>query len=136
VPALERLLYASRATGRTSSLLNMATILSESQRNNDRHGLTGALAAHEDRYIQVIEGDPERLDHLMRRIEGDARHRDIQVISRAPIEQRSFAGWSMAQAVIRPDLASALDAVMSRSDPDELVAILHAALPGDEAPVN
>lgn len=136
VPALERLLYASRATGRTNSLLNMATILSESQRNNDLHGLTGALAAHEDRYIQVIEGEPERLDHLMRRIEGDARHRDIQVISRAPIEQRSFAGWSMAQAVIRPDLAAALDAVMSRSDPDELVAILHAALPGDEAPVN
>jgi hypothetical protein len=64
VPALERLLYASRATGRTSSLFNMATILSESQRNNDRHGLTGALAAHEDRYIQVIEGEPERLTIL------------------------------------------------------------------------
>lgn len=136
MPTLERIIYESRATGRTSSLLNVATILAESQRNNDRHGLTGALAAHEDRYIQVIEGDPERLDHLMRRIEGDARHSDIQVISRTPIGQRSFAGWSMAQAVIRPDLASALNAVMSRSKPDELLAILHAALPGEPSRVN
>ena len=51
---LERLIYESSATGSTGSLLNLAAILGEAQRNNDRDGLTGALAAHEERYIQEI----------------------------------------------------------------------------------
>ncbi len=136
MPTLERLIYESRATGRTSSILNIATILAESQRNNDRDGLTGALAAHDDRYIQVIEGEWGALNRLMRRINADPRHRDLRILSRAPVEQRSFAGWSMAQAVIRPDLAATLDTVMARSDPADLLSLLHVALPGAEAPVN
>ena len=46
---LERLVYESTATGATDSLANLATILAESERNNDRDGLTGALAAHKVR---------------------------------------------------------------------------------------
>ena len=65
---LERLVYESTATGTTESLRNLSVILAESQRNNDRRGLTGALAAHDDRYIQVIEGPREVLDHLLRRL--------------------------------------------------------------------
>ena len=48
---LQELVYESTATGSTGSLLNMATILAESQRNNARDGLTGALAAHDDRFF-------------------------------------------------------------------------------------
>ena len=69
---LERLIYESTATGTTGSLTNLAVILSESQRNNERSGLTGALAAHRDRYIQVIEGQPEVLDGLLRRLESES----------------------------------------------------------------
>ncbi|PZN96004.1 MAG: hypothetical protein DCF29_23915 [Alphaproteobacteria bacterium] len=58
---LERLVYESTATGSTGSLVNLATILAQSQRNNDRDGLTGALAAHNERYVQVIEGSSAAL---------------------------------------------------------------------------
>ena len=74
---LHRLIYRSTATGTTASLLNVATILAESQRNNDRDGLTGALAAHDDRYLQIIEGRPSSLDSLLRRLERDNRHKGI-----------------------------------------------------------
>jgi len=114
---LERLVYGSTATGHTDSLLNMATILAESQRNNARDGLTGALAAHQDRYIQVIEGPPEVLDGLLQRLAGDARHSDIVVFGREPVERRVFADWGMANARITPAVASLLDDLMRQETP-------------------
>ena len=124
VASLERVVYESRATGSTDSLLNVATILAESQRNNDRDGLTGALAAHDGRYLQVIEGAPAALDRLMRRLDGDPRHREVSIIDRVPIEARAFDGWSMASARISPDLVPVLDRVMGEPSGRGVVALL------------
>lgn len=127
--SLERLVYQSTATGTTASLLNLAAILSESQRNNDRDGLTGALAAHRDRYIQVVEGARETLDGLLRRLDGDPRHRDIVILDRRPIEARVYAGWSMAAATFRPETRPALDLLMDEAHPSpELVRTVMAGL--------
>ena len=130
---LERLVYESTATGSTGSLLNLAAILSEAQRNNDRDGLTGALAAHNDRYIQVLEGAPQTLDTLMRRLERDPRHRNIVVIDRMKIEARAFGQWAMASARITPELAPVLDAMMAGggSSAPRIVAAMREALAAD-----
>lgn len=130
MPGLERLLYASTATGRTDSLLNMATILAESQRNNARDGLTGALAAHDGRFIQVIEGTSGALDLLLRRLTPDPRHRDIVVLDRRPITARRFQDWTMASSRIGPETAPVLDRLMATPDAsaDQIVALLHEAL--------
>ena len=127
---LERLIYESTATGTTGSLTNLAVILSESQRNNERSGLTGALAAHRDRYIQVIEGQPEVLDGLLRRLESDPRHKDIRLIDREPVESRMFADWTMASARVTPELGRSLDALMSERAPSPswITMALHEAV--------
>lgn len=121
--SLERLVYGSTATGATDNLLNMATILAESQRNNARDGLTGALAAHGDRYIQVIEGSTQALDGLLRRLQGDPRHREIVVFGRAVVERRDFDGWSMANARITPAVAGLLDEMMKDDTPSPEQAV-------------
>src|SRR5687768_3445399 len=113
---LERLVYESRATGTTESVINLAVLLAESQRNNDGDGLTGALAAHRDRYVQVVEGSAQTLDGLLRRLEGDPRHRDIVIIGREPIDERLFGRWSMAAAKITPEHAAALDDLIDGCD--------------------
>ncbi|WP_374600535.1 BLUF domain-containing protein [Brevundimonas sp.] len=113
---LERLVYESRATGSTGSLVNLATILAESQRNNDRDGLTGALAAHNERYVQVIEGRPASLDNLLRRLQSDPRHCELHIIDREPIRERLFDGWSMASARITPAQGDALDHLKQRGE--------------------
>ena len=130
MPGLERLLYASTATGRTDNLLNMATILGESQRNNERDGLTGALAAHGGRVIQVIEGTPGSLDRLLRRLAPDPRHRDIVILDRRPIAERRFEDWTMASSRIGPETAPVLERLMAAPDAsaNEIVALLHEAL--------
>lgn len=129
---LERLIYESTATGSTGSLANLAVILSESQRNNAGRGLTGALAAHGDRYIQVVEGQPEELDGLLRRLENDPRHRDIRLMHREPVEARMFADWTMASARVTPELAQSLDALMAEREPSPswIVMALHEAVAG------
>lgn len=130
MPALERLLYASTATGRTDSLLNVATILAESQRNNARDGLTGALAAHEGRFIQVIEGSGDAIDRLLRRLTTDPRHKDIVVFGRGPVEQRLFGDWVMANARITPALQTLLDDMMRQQTPsaDHVVTLMQDAV--------
>lgn len=125
---LERVVYESRATGRTDSLMNMATILAESQRNNQRDGLTGALAAHGGRYIQVLEGAPVDIDRLMRRLDHDPRHREVTILDRRAIESRSFGDWTMANARFRPDQTEALESVLASRSPEATVAILKDAL--------
>lgn len=127
---LERLVYESTATGTTGSIGNLAVILAESQRNNDRDGLTGVLAAHRDRYIQVVEGAAQTLDGLLRRLEGDPRHRDLILLGREPIQSRLFGRWTMASAMITPAHGAALDRLVDHDDltPGRVIRILLDAL--------
>ena len=127
--SLQRLVYESTATGSTESLLNIATILGVSQRNNDRDDLTGALAAHGGRFIQVVEGEPGRLDALLARLASDPRHRDIRLIDRETISERLFGQWSMASLRTSPHLTAMVEAVMERRD-HTAQAIIDAMLAG------
>lgn len=110
---LERLIYVSRATRSQDSLLALAEILAVSRRNNARDGLTGGLAAHDGRYVQVVEGARAPLDGLMARLAADLRHEGLTILDRRIVEGRAFGQWSMASARITPDLADALDALMA-----------------------
>lgn len=132
---LERLVYESNATGTTESISNLAVILAESQRNNDRDGLTGALAAHRDRYIQVVEGPAPALDALLRRLEDDPRHRDVTLLDREPITERLFSRWSMANARITPVHGAALDSLVDDGErtPREVIGILLDAVQKTDA---
>jgi hypothetical protein len=130
--SLQRLVYESTATGSTESLLNIATILGESQRNNDRDGLTGALAAHKGRFVQVVEGEAARLDALLNRLARDPRHRDIRLIDRQSITERLFGQWSMASLRTSPDMADMVEAVMDRRE-HTAHAIVTAMLDGLKA---
>lgn len=109
--------------------MNLATILAESHRNNARDGLTGALAAHQGSYLQVIEGPADVLDNLLRRLESDPRHRHLTLIDREPIDQRLFGDWTMANARITPSLETTLEALVHDpyADPAATVTMLRQA---------
>jgi hypothetical protein len=127
---IDRLVYRSTATRPTNVLVSLAELLGEAQRNNERAGLTGALAVHDGRFLQVLEGDPGQIDILQRRLAGDARHRSIEVLDRRPVETRVFEGWTMASATITPSLAPELEAIMAedRPSPGRIVGLLLEAI--------
>jgi hypothetical protein len=114
---IDRLVYHSTATRPTDVLVSLAELLGESRRNNARAGLTGALAVHNGRFLQVLEGDPGQIDMLQRRLAKDPRHRDIVIIDRWRVEARLFNDWTMASARITPSLAPELDALMAEVRP-------------------
>lgn len=130
---IQRLVYRSEATRPTDSLQALAELLGEAQHNNARDGLTGALAAHDGRFLQVVEGPPGMVDLLERRLARDPRHRDIVVLGRHPIETRAFESWTMANARITPALAPELAALMAEEAPSsaKVVGLLLEAIGED-----
>lgn len=55
----------------------------------------GALFCADGCFIQCLEGSPAAIDAMLAILRRDPRHRDLKVLHRVPITQRSFADCSM-----------------------------------------
>jgi hypothetical protein len=92
--ALWKLVYASAATeGFTSSDLD--AILHVARTHNAEVGVTGMLLYVNPSFLQVLEGPDDRIHGLYDHIKTDRRHDRVLLLLREPIEQRSFADWTM-----------------------------------------
>lgn len=74
----------------------IAAILGVSRANNARDGITGLLYADGVRFLQALEGVPDRVEATFERIRRDDRHRAIVVLSRRMVDAREFGAWDMA----------------------------------------
>jgi len=95
---LYRLVYFSRneiGGGPTRIAAEVQSILTTSQRNNPRLGLTGALIFNTGVFAQVLEGPSDSVEATFEKIQQDQRHRDVQVLAFEHIQDRVFARWSM-----------------------------------------
>ena len=90
---ITRLIYASKHKGPTSEVIDK--ILRESEVNNVRDNVTGALLVDQDKFLQLIEGGRLAVSQCFMRIMQDSNHHDIQVISCGDVSQRLFQKWSM-----------------------------------------
>lgn len=70
-------------------------IVAVSGSNNLRDGITGALVLGDDFFMQMLEGDDEKIGATLMRILKDPRHRDIQIITSGPAKRRLFSNWNM-----------------------------------------
>ena len=74
---------------------DLVSLLQQSQHDNALAGISGILLINQGRIVQVLEGKQEIIEALYKRIEQDRRHTDVIKVVDVPIEERSFAGWSM-----------------------------------------
>jgi hypothetical protein len=96
-PGLEIYAYTSTYAGSPDDAGSVLTAIRElAEVRNPQRGITGALVLDRGRFLQVLEGEPAALERLAEAISRDQRHRDITLLVRAPIRERTFAGWSMA----------------------------------------
>jgi len=109
-PTLSRIVYVSETTPATTET-DLHAILSSARMRNRRLDVTGLLLRGHRHFLQVLEGRPDALDDVMRRVEADPRHRALRVLLREPAPQRDFGDWSMA--------------LVQRFDLDDEVALLH-----------
>jgi len=70
-------------------------ILSVSRPNNTAGSISGMLLYKDGEFMQALEGDKNKLEGLFKAICSDERHKDVIVLSRKEIDERSFPFWSM-----------------------------------------
>lgn len=94
-PDLRRVLYLSRAR-RGFSSQELLLLCSAFSAANAATNITGVLVHTGNRFLQIIEGEPDTIEMLLRRIEADTRHGDISVVLDEPVGVRLFAQWNMS----------------------------------------
>jgi hypothetical protein len=95
---LVRLLYASRAA-KAIDAEELDAILRQAKTHNQKAGITGVLClcSNGGVFLQVLEGSRDAVNRLYARLQRDARHGELQLLSYQEISERRFAGWYMGQ---------------------------------------
>jgi len=89
-----RIIYKSRSKGKIDRD-TVRNILNTSVELNEKEGLTGALLATDSHFLQVLEGDPGKLNSTYLRIARDIRHDKIELIYFGTASRQIFKGWYM-----------------------------------------
>ncbi len=71
-------------------------MLSAARDLNAEHDITGCLLFHNRRFLQLLEGEKEKVHRLFSLIESDPRHKNIEVLQTEEKAERLFNKWSMA----------------------------------------
>jgi hypothetical protein len=88
------ILYASKATALPAQP-DFRFLLTQCHRNNPRNGISGLLLYYDSNYLQIIEGEKEKVKTLFDIIYQDPRHDQIQVIEEGDQTGRNFSDWAM-----------------------------------------
>lgn len=96
---LIQLVYISRATIETTQndyiVPEVAKILRVSRHNNRARNIVGALYYGNGFFFQCLEGEEQAVQALYEILKTDPRHRDLKIISKKSISERSFGNWEM-----------------------------------------
>ena len=104
---VHQLIYYSKSTWKSddpSLLAQLRDIVSSSQRNNARVGITGFLIFDKTWFIQILEGDRANVSETYNRIARDRRHSGLNIVNVRDVEKRSFPNWTMGSAVRSPEV--------------------------------
>lgn len=104
---------------------DIAALLERSQRNNARDGLTGALIYNGQNFMQLLEGEVEKVEACLARIRADRRHTGMIEVRRREVVHREFSDWAMLYAPLfrGHDETLARLAVAGRLDPQDEVML-------------
>jgi DNA-binding XRE family transcriptional regulator len=105
---LHRLIYHSRVNVAPGSILRetIDAITDSAGKRNAALGVTGALLAHDGRFLQVLEGDKDAVRQVYGAILLDPRHTDVQLLDSRAIVTRQFSDWSLCCGVFPDDGAA------------------------------
>ncbi|MCK6579990.1 MAG: BLUF domain-containing protein [Anaerolineae bacterium] len=70
-------------------------ILKVARETNQQMEITGMLLYRDGFFIQVLEGDEDKVKALFARIAADPRHRNVLTVHTGRVESRRFPDWTM-----------------------------------------
>lgn len=90
-----QLFYVSSAKGKVDQKV-VDSILSVARKVNPGLGITGILLYHGGIFLQLLEGDRDKVTSLYEKIKSDQRHDNVVSLLEAEGNPRIFSEWSMA----------------------------------------
>ncbi|MGB0712121.1 MAG: BLUF domain-containing protein [Gammaproteobacteria bacterium] len=94
---LRRIVYSSNSSARMDER-SLLDLLHDARDLNAADDISGVLLYRDGRFVQVLEGAPDVIEDVWRRIRGDKRHEQVAVCADEMVEERIFTGWSMGFA--------------------------------------
>ena len=107
--SLTALVYVSFAKNRNMAEEELKAILTKARDKNKQKDITGMLLYRNGFFVQALEGDRETVTETFDIIKDDPRHRNILVLYKNKISERSFEDWSMGFNVIDDDTLKSID---------------------------
>lgn len=98
------LIYSSVAT-RPLGDDDLARLLEQSRRSNEREDVTGVLLFRNGYFLQLLEGPDAAVRAKLDRIKHDDRHTKVRVILEDHVEERQFPEWTMGFPAAGADVA-------------------------------
>jgi len=122
---LHHLIYESQAKEPFTES-ELAELLRKARAYNEANGLTGILLyAPDGRFIQVLEGAQEAINHLyFERIARDPRHHQLQLLVAGALDHRRFGGWRMGYRFATPLKLTELSGTLDTADATFLLPLL------------
>ncbi|WP_376093168.1 BLUF domain-containing protein [Roseomonas sp. CCTCC AB2023176] len=91
---LSMIVYRSRATVAFQAP-DLLSLTRAAQARNGTEAVTGIIVFEDSQFFQWLEGPADGLDRVMRSINADGRHADVEVLTHRGTPRRSFADWNM-----------------------------------------
>ena len=120
---LRQLVYISDASYGLSKP-DIESILASSRRNNAEASVSGMLLYSSGVFIQALEGRPETIEGLYKKISDDRRHENVDTVSDRIVTDRSFASWAMGFIEKAPEEVSSKIGINGLLDREEALAVL------------
>lgn len=90
------IVYTSESTLANTDINKTLDAISKKARiNNKSLNITGLLFYHNHRFVQILEGSKESLEKLLKIIDKDTRHKNIERIIDEKVNKRGFEEWNM-----------------------------------------
>jgi len=94
---IHQIVYSSSANKKILKS-DLVIILRKARINNKVSEITGLLMYVDEHFLQILEGDKDKVHELYNKISLDARHKDCQIIYEGDSDKRFFSRWEMAYA--------------------------------------
>lgn len=110
----------------------LENILACARTKNATIGVTGALVYADGSFLQILEGEQDKVRNLMESISRDTRHKEVSVLRAGEVSSRVFPDWKMAYvSVSREQIAQWIESSRTNALPGIFTAMVqdryHAA---------
>jgi hypothetical protein len=75
---------------------DISNILENARDFNEKNDVSGCLIYHNNRFLQILEGDKTLVEELYLNIKKDTHHSDVKLLYNSFTRERTFSNWSMA----------------------------------------